>query len=64
MTSTRRSCERIDLAIAAAETWNGMPAAMPVGGWDLATIRIEPTGCATVLTGCRRTVAAQETTFA
>lgn len=42
----------------------GPSAAMPAAGWDSATIRIEPTGSVTVLTGIKPTGQSQETTFA
>jgi carbon-monoxide dehydrogenase large subunit len=42
----------------------GPSAAMPAGGWDSATIRIEPTGSVTVLTGVSPHGQGQETTFA
>jgi carbon-monoxide dehydrogenase large subunit len=42
----------------------GPSAAMAAGGWDSATIRIEPTGSITVLTGISPHGQGQETTFA
>ncbi|GAC1591016.1 MAG: molybdopterin-dependent oxidoreductase [Candidatus Velthaea sp.] len=42
----------------------GPSAAMPAAGWDSATIRIEPTGSVTVLTGVSPHGQGQETTFA
>ncbi|HTJ25383.1 MAG TPA: xanthine dehydrogenase family protein molybdopterin-binding subunit [Candidatus Limnocylindria bacterium] len=42
----------------------GPSAAMPAAGWDSATIRIEPTGSVTVLTGISPHGQGQETTFA
>jgi carbon-monoxide dehydrogenase large subunit len=42
----------------------GPSAAMPAGGWDSATVRIEPTGSVTVLTGVSPHGQGQETTFA
>ena len=42
----------------------GPSAAMPAAGWDSATIRIEPTGSITVLTGVSPHGQGQETTFA
>src|SRR5437660_9827104 len=37
---------------------------MPVGGWESATVRIEPTGKVTVLTGASPHGQGQETSFA
>ena len=42
----------------------GPSAAMAAGGWDSATIRVEPTGSITVLTGISPHGQGQETTFA
>ncbi|MGP6157602.1 MAG: xanthine dehydrogenase family protein molybdopterin-binding subunit [Vulcanimicrobiaceae bacterium] len=42
----------------------GPSSAMPAPGWDSATIRIEPTGSVTVLTGVSPHGQGQETTFA
>jgi aerobic carbon-monoxide dehydrogenase large subunit len=42
----------------------GPSAAMPAAGWDSATIRIEPTGSITVLTGVSPHGQGEETTFA
>lgn len=42
----------------------GPSAAMPAPGWDSATIRVEPTGGVTVLTGIGPSGQGQETTFA
>ena len=42
----------------------GPSAAMPAAGWDSATIRVEPTGSITVLTGISPHGQGQETTFA
>lgn len=42
----------------------GPSAAMPAAGWDSATIRIEPTGSVTVLTGVSPHGQGEETTFA
>jgi carbon-monoxide dehydrogenase large subunit len=42
----------------------GPSAAMPAGGWESATVRIEPTGKATVLTGASPHGQGQETSFA
>jgi len=42
----------------------GPSAAMPAAGWDSATIRIEPTGSVTVLTGISPHGQGEETTFA
>jgi carbon-monoxide dehydrogenase large subunit len=42
----------------------GPSAAMPAGGWDSATVRIEPTGSVTILTGVSPHGQGQETTFA
>jgi carbon-monoxide dehydrogenase large subunit len=42
----------------------GPSAAMPAAGWDSATIRVEPTGSITVLTGVSPHGQGQETTFA
>lgn len=42
----------------------GPSAAMPAAGWDSATIRVEPTGSVTVLTGVSPHGQGQETTFA
>lgn len=42
----------------------GPSAAMPAAGWDSATVRIEPTGAVTVLTGISPHGQGEETTFA
>lgn len=42
----------------------GPSAAMPAGGWESATVRIEPTGKVTVLTGASPHGQGEETTFA
>ena len=42
----------------------GPSSAMPAGGWESATVRIEPTGRVTVLTGASPHGQGQETTFA
>ena len=42
----------------------GPSAAMPAAGWDSATIRVEPTGSITVLTGISPHGQGEETTFA
>jgi carbon-monoxide dehydrogenase large subunit len=42
----------------------GPSAAMPAAGWDSATIRVEPTGTITVLTGVSPHGQGEETTFA
>ena len=42
----------------------GPSAAMPAGGWESATVRIEPTGTVTVLTGASPHGQGQETSFA
>ncbi len=42
----------------------GPSSAMPAGGWESATVRIEPTGKVTVLTGSSPHGQGQETTFA
>jgi carbon-monoxide dehydrogenase large subunit len=42
----------------------GPSAAMPAGGWESATVRVEPTGKVTVLTGASPHGQGQETTFA
>jgi carbon-monoxide dehydrogenase large subunit len=42
----------------------GPSSAMPAAGWDSATIRVEPTGSVTVLTGISPHGQGQETTFA
>ncbi|MBZ5617106.1 MAG: xanthine dehydrogenase family protein molybdopterin-binding subunit [Acidobacteriia bacterium] len=42
----------------------GPSAAMPAGGWESATVKIEPTGKVTVLTGCSPHGQGEETTFA
>jgi len=42
----------------------GPSAAMPAPGWDSATIRVEPTGSVTVMTGISPHGQGQETTFA
>jgi carbon-monoxide dehydrogenase large subunit len=42
----------------------GPSAAMPAAGWDSATIRVEPTGSVTVLTGISPHGQGEETTFA
>ncbi|HEY4440888.1 MAG TPA: molybdopterin cofactor-binding domain-containing protein, partial [Candidatus Elarobacter sp.] len=42
----------------------GPSAAMPAAGWDSATIRVEPTGSITVMTGVSPHGQGQETTFA
>ncbi len=42
----------------------GPSAAMPAAGWDSATIRVEPTGSITVLTGVSPHGQGEETTFA
>lgn len=42
----------------------GPSSAMPAGGWESATVRIEPTGKITVLTGSSPHGQGQETTFA
>ncbi len=42
----------------------GPSPAMPVGGWESATVRIEPTGKVTVLTGASPHGQGQETSFA
>jgi len=41
----------------------GPSAAMPAGGWDSATVRVEPTGSVTVLTGISPHGQGEETTF-
>jgi carbon-monoxide dehydrogenase large subunit len=42
----------------------GPSQAMPAGGWESATVRIEPTGAVTVLTGASPHGQGQETSFA
>jgi carbon-monoxide dehydrogenase large subunit len=42
----------------------GPSASMPAAGWDSATVRVEPTGSVTVLTGVSPHGQGQETTFA
>jgi aerobic carbon-monoxide dehydrogenase large subunit len=42
----------------------GPSAATPAGGWESATVRIEPTGMVTILTGCSPHGQGQETSFA
>lgn len=42
----------------------GPSAAMPAGGWESATVRVEPTGKVTVLTGASPHGQGEETTFA
>ena len=42
----------------------GPSAAMPAAGWDSATVRVEPTGAVTVLTGVSPHGQGEETTFA
>src|SRR5450631_543189 len=42
----------------------GPSAAMPAGGWESATVKIEPTGKVTVMTGCSPHGQGEETTFA
>src|SRR5208283_1284827 len=42
----------------------GPSAAMPAAGWDSATVRVEPTGSVTVLTGISPHGQGEETTFA
>jgi carbon-monoxide dehydrogenase large subunit len=42
----------------------GPSAALPVGGWEAATVRIEPSGKVTVLTGASPHGQGEETTFA
>lgn len=42
----------------------GPSAAMPAAGWDSATVRVEPTGSITVMTGVSPHGQGQETTFA
>ena len=42
----------------------GPSSAMPAGGWESATVRVEPTGKITVLTGASPHGQGQETTFA
>jgi len=42
----------------------GPSSAMPAGGWESATVRVEPTGNVTVLTGSSPHGQGQETTFA
>jgi aerobic carbon-monoxide dehydrogenase large subunit len=42
----------------------GPSSAMPAAGWDSATVRVEPTGSVTVLTGISPHGQGQETTFA
>ena len=42
----------------------GPSSAMPAGGWESATVRVEPTGTITVLTGASPHGQGQETTFA
>src|SRR4029077_3817228 len=42
----------------------GPSPAMPAGGWESATVRIEPTGTVTVLTGASPHGQGQETSFA
>jgi len=42
----------------------GPSAAMPAGGWESATVKIEPSGKVTVLTGCSPHGQGEETTFA
>ena len=42
----------------------GPSSAMPAGGWESGTVRIEPTGKVTVLTGCSPHGQGEETTFA
>jgi carbon-monoxide dehydrogenase large subunit len=42
----------------------GPSAAMPAAGWDSATVRVEPTGSVTVLTGVSPHGQGEETTFA
>ncbi|MBI2683561.1 MAG: xanthine dehydrogenase family protein molybdopterin-binding subunit [Acidobacteriales bacterium] len=42
----------------------GPSAALPAGGWESATVRIEPTGTVTVLTGASPHGQGQETSFA
>ncbi len=42
----------------------GPSAAMPAGGWESSTVRVEPTGSVTVLTGAHPHGQGEETTFA
>jgi carbon-monoxide dehydrogenase large subunit len=42
----------------------GPSSGMPAGGWESATVRVEPTGKVTILTGCSPHGQGQETTFA
>ncbi len=42
----------------------GPSSAMPAGGWESATVRVEPTGKVTILTGASPHGQGQETTFA
>src|SRR5207249_10359009 len=42
----------------------GPSAAMPAGGWESATVRVEPTGKVTVLTGASPHGQGEETSFA
>src|SRR5260370_41123287 len=42
----------------------GPSAAMPAGGWESATVKIDPTGKVTVLTGASPHGQGEETTFA
>src|SRR6195256_2072156 len=42
----------------------GPSQAMPAGGWESATVRIEPTGKVTILTGCSPHGQGEETSFA
>ena len=42
----------------------GPSSAMPAGGWESATVRIEPTGKVTILTGCSPHGQGEETSFA
>jgi aerobic carbon-monoxide dehydrogenase large subunit len=42
----------------------GPSAAMPAGGWESSTVRVEPTGMVTVLTGAHPHGQGEETTFA
>jgi carbon-monoxide dehydrogenase large subunit len=42
----------------------GPSAALPAGGWESATVKIEPTGKVTVMTGCSPHGQGEETTFA
>jgi carbon-monoxide dehydrogenase large subunit len=41
----------------------GPSSGMPAGGWESATVRVEPTGKVTILTGCSPHGQGQETTF-